>query len=578
MIRGALMKLNDFEQYVDDIIMERGRQYYQEKRTGIIENQQDHRYVVAVTGSDDYLVAVQLDEQETIVEVGCNCPYTGGPYCKHMVAALLALRKEEVHTVAAKKISSEKKTGTVLPVKTSLREQLKSSLSRQPKEKLINSLLDIAENDLTIADEIKAEFNSGSDEKEKWIGLMWRYIEEAKDDNGFISYRNCQRAVEGAYKVVARARRACDEQEYELAADLALCVMGEMTGMLQFADDSAGDVGTIIYEVQDVLVQITDTVPPGPKAEKCFLKILHEAGQRRYHDWSEWRIDLLHFCIAVITNPRQREQFEQYLKKISLKMEEKDQDAFSREYESEAIALLQYELIDKFDGKKAAVDFLYAHRNFSRFRELAIQEALAVQDYAKAEMLALEGEEHDHKLPGLIKKWKECRVEVYRLTKQLDKMREVSRELALSGEFTYYQKLKTMYDSAEWAQIYPGILVEFAKQSGYMDNKYTSAIIEEQEWEKLLEYVQKNPHRIVDFYRPLLANYPEQVYELFKEEILQDAARSSKRSHYKNVCSHLRLLVKIGGNRIAADLVKHLMFEYIRRPAFCEELKNVKVK
>jgi len=360
--------------------------------------------------------------------------------------------------------------------------------------------------------------------------------------------------------------------------DLALCVMCEMTGMLQFADDSAGDVSTVIYEVQDILVQITDTVPPGPKAEMCFLKILHEAGQRRYHDWSEWRMDLLHFCIAVIQNPRQREQFEQYLRKISLEMEEKDQDAFFREYESEAIALLQYELIDKFDGKKAALDFLYAHRKFSRFRELAIQEALAVQDYAKAEMLALEGEENDHKLPGLIKKWKEFRVKVYRLTMQLDKMREVGRELALSGDFTCYQKLKTMYDSAEWAQIYPGILLEFAKQSGYMDNNYTSAIIEEQEWEKLLEYVQKNPHRIVEFYRPLLTKYPEQVYELFKEEILQDAARSSKRSHYKNICSRLRLLVKIGGNRIAADLVKHLTFEYMRRPAFGEELKNVKVK
>jgi len=195
MNRGALMKLNDFEQYVDDVIMERGRQYYQEKRIGVIVKQQDNRYVVAVTGSDDYLVTVQLDEQETIIEAGCNCPYTGGPYCKHMVAAFLALRKEEAHTVAAKKVSAEKKAGTVLPVKTSLREQLKSGLSCQSKEKLINLLLDIAENDLTIADEIKAEISSGSDEKEKWIRLMRRYIEQAEDDDGFISYRNCQRVL-----------------------------------------------------------------------------------------------------------------------------------------------------------------------------------------------------------------------------------------------------------------------------------------------------------------------------------------------------------------------------------------------
>lgn len=64
------------------------------------------------------------------MEAECNCPYTGGPYCKHMVAVFLALRKEE----------------------------------------------------------IRAAFSSGSDEKEKWIRVMQRYIEQAEDEDGFINY------------------------------------------------------------------------------------------------------------------------------------------------------------------------------------------------------------------------------------------------------------------------------------------------------------------------------------------------------------------------------------------------------
>lgn len=46
----------------------------------------------------------------------------------------------------------------------------------------------------------------------------------------------------------------------------------------------------------------------------------------------------------------------------------------------------------------------------------------------------------------------------------------------------------------------------------------------------------------------------------------------------RHVCSYLRLLVKIGGNHIAADLIKQLMFEHMRKPAFREELQKVKVK
>jgi hypothetical protein len=157
-------------------------------------------------------------------------------------------------------------------------------------------------------------------------------------------------------------------------------------------------------------------------------------------------------------------------------------------------------------------------------------------------------------------------------------MRQVGRELALMGEFTYYQKLKKLYDSVEWAQIYPDILIQFAKEPRFVHTIYTSVIIEEQEWEKLLAYVQKYPHRILDFYRQLLTEYREPVYALFTGLILQEAVHSNKSSDYQNVCSHLRLLVKIGGNSIAADLVKQLMFEYVRRPAFREELQKVKVK
>ncbi|HWR07032.1 MAG TPA: hypothetical protein VN379_09185 [Sporomusa sp.] len=78
----------------------------------------------------------------------------------------------------------------------------------------------------------------------------------------------------------------------------------------------------------------------------------------------------------------------------------------------------------------------------------------------------------------------------------------------------------------------------------------------------------------MDFYRHLLADYREQVYEFFNGLVLREAAHSNKRSEYQRVCSHLRLLIKIGGGSIAADLVKHLMFEYCAGRLFAKNCRK----
>jgi len=563
------MKLNDFEQYVDEVIIARGRKYHQEKRVESLEKRPDDLYVAAVAGNDDYSVEVELDEQGVIVRAECNCPYTNGPYCKHMVAVFFALRQDDKENNTSKALKNTQKPTKALSVKKKPREQLISDLSSQSKEDLIHFLLNLAESDVIIAGQIRAEFGSSvSGEKEKWMQLLRSYIKKAQDRHGFIDYRSCRKVAEGAYKLVERAQTAVDEDDYQLAVDLALGVMGEIVDMLQFADDSAGDVGMIMNEVDQLLIMLTAAVQNGPESEACFVKILQEAGQVRYNGWPDLRISLLHHCAGLLDNDRQRQQLEAYLAKVC--------PADSRSYEAEEIALLQYAIIGNFDGREAAAEFLKEHRYFSRFRELAIQEAIAVKNYAGAEQLALEGQAQNKDLPGLVRKWQECLFEIYRQENHLDKMRQISRELALKGEFAYYKKLKALYEPTEWAQIYPDILTELAKRPGYMANTYTAAILEEREWDKLLAYVQKNPRQILDFYRQLLPEYSGQVYKLFEELILRDAAQSNQRSHYKNVCSNLRLLMKIGGSSMANDLIKHLSFEYMRRPAFREELQKLK--
>ncbi len=91
-----------------------------------------------------------------------------------------------------------------------------------------------------------------------------------------------------------------------------------------------------------------------------------------------------------------------------------------------------------------------------------------------------------------------------------------------------------------------------------------------------MEYVEETPMRIIDFYRCSIKDFREDVYRIFVRHISDVARLAANRRDYREVCAHLRLLVKIGGKKEASDLVESFRQIYKRRPAFQEELLSVK--
>lgn len=100
------MNIYNFEDYINETILDRGYQYY--IRGNIIEtyNRGENEYIFKVQGSDDYEVIVKLDDNGEILHSECDCPYDFGPICKHQVAAyykLLEIFKSRYRLECAKK-------------------------------------------------------------------------------------------------------------------------------------------------------------------------------------------------------------------------------------------------------------------------------------------------------------------------------------------------------------------------------------------------------------------------------------------------------------------------------------------
>jgi uncharacterized Zn finger protein len=85
------VKLTNFEQWIEDKILERGHAYFKKGKILNLTTSDDIHYKALVDGSEVYHVNVYLND-EVIVNAYCDCPYDLNEYCKHKAAVLYALR------------------------------------------------------------------------------------------------------------------------------------------------------------------------------------------------------------------------------------------------------------------------------------------------------------------------------------------------------------------------------------------------------------------------------------------------------------------------------------------------------
>ncbi len=79
--------LNRLRSVCTDAVLQRGKQYFLEGRVQILANT-EQGITAKVSGGSDYTVGVDLRDQ---VNAGCNCPYRGEGFCKHIVAVFIAI-------------------------------------------------------------------------------------------------------------------------------------------------------------------------------------------------------------------------------------------------------------------------------------------------------------------------------------------------------------------------------------------------------------------------------------------------------------------------------------------------------
>lgn len=563
------MKLNQIENIIEPIILERGEVYRENGHILSINEIKPRIYHAEVEGSELYDVEIQLNSRGEVIYTLCECPYDKGPICKHAAAVLLEIRDE---------FSSKEKVQSSPKNNSAPKKNIADQLSKLSKDELITLLVNFSNEIEEVEQALSLKFID-VDNKEglnQYKKIIRSSIKQSSDRHGFVAYRNVPSAITGAGKIMEKAEEALESGHYLRAVEISFCIMHEMGDLLQSCDDSDGYVGGLIEECLNV---VNSTAC---QFEYCSVKdrpvlfqlILKEVLHPSLEGWNEWQLSLMESAIYLITNVAEKDLWSKLIERL--------ESHERNNYFSEEAAKLRYQVIQKLEGDSQALMFLQDHLDITAFRKMAIETAIKNLQFDKALELAVQGEQKDVSkgYAGLVNQWKKYRYEIYELTHQVGHQLELAKEFALSGDYSYYLRLKELYSKDEWEAAYEGILDKLEMNSNRnwtTASLYTRVLVEEKETLRLLKYVHKHKQTLIDYYPHLIGEHAEEVFLLFTQVISEETAQSSNRNQYRRVCGIIRHLIKAGGGVHAKRIIEQLCLTYRNRPALMDEFQKIKL-
>jgi hypothetical protein len=405
------MKLLNFEGYIDDVILERGKNYFQHGHVEKISQASQNQFSVEVEGTESYTVEIFFNETGEIVNTFCDCPYDLGPYCKHQIAAFFALRNE---LDGRMKLPTAEKKPDIITIVSNLQ-----------KEELIDLILSFSKEYPEIEKKLLFKYSPAKDEISSSKKLIREYINKAKR-NRFIEWRDVGNALKGAEMTLEKSREKIEMGDTKTAVLLCLTVLSIVVDMLQYCDDSNGYVGEVINEslaiIDDAVFTNLSELTDSQKSE-IFDAIMKEALHKRYDGWEEWSRELLRTCIYFSRNKIIRNKIEKQLNKM---LESTRGDSWSSKYEVENIKILQLELMERNGEEEKARQFILDNIKYSSFREKEINRLMEKEKYVEAIQLCEQGEKTDKEYRGLIHKWKKYRFQAYEGLGDIPKQRDMA--------------------------------------------------------------------------------------------------------------------------------------------------------
>ncbi|HBS85704.1 MAG: hypothetical protein A2W91_13635 [Bacteroidetes bacterium GWF2_38_335] len=566
--------LNQFEKHIDENILHRGYQYFNQGKIAEHEEIDEGIHEFVIEGTEDYCVHLEI-EHDCLTDFNCDCPYDSGPVCKHVVAALYYLQQLNLENPAVQedqKKSSKKKGKKKMP-----KDQIDEILEKLPHDELKNFI----RKQSTINNKISQLFISSyvylivPDSKELYIKQIKAIFKSASDRHGYIDYKNAHFVGHAVYELVESAGKQVASGNYTTAINIACAVLEEMTKALNFADDSDGDIGSCI----DPSVEILFRIASGQASDEIKLMLFDyciNAFKKNLFDGWDWHYAMLELAVLLAMTNDQMKIIGSILDKLLKKG--------LYEWDFQTVQNIQLALIKKSDGEEKAIEFIEENSLNPEFRKILIEKAISEKNYDKAINLAESGIKNDEQSkPGLANNWLEYLLKVHQLTGNVDEIIKYARMLFIDSnreKSQFYSILKKYIPAEKWKDYIAQIIKDYTKEGKWTYNSFVYNIyIWEEDWKSLFELVKRNPslYNIELYEKYLINDYQPEIVEIYRSGIMDYVYKNLGRSHYKTACKYIKKVIIMGNIEKASEIVRKLKELYPQRRALIEELNKIKI-
>ncbi|QZE15760.1 SWIM zinc finger family protein [Halosquirtibacter laminarini] len=572
------MTIQDLINIIPPVILKRGEGYYHSGNILELNQGQDGTWYADVEGNNGtYKVEIKPDYDSQSADYYCDCPYDGA-ICKHVAAVALAI--------------NERKTMNIPSDNIELKEVSWEQLIKDAKLKdLRDFMLDYGENNHDFRHQIKLTFSEpvsvDNADNISYYESQINGIFENYEDGGFIDYRSGHKAMNDVSQFQIKA------DEYYLKGNLneAFCISAaiamEGISAIQYMDDSSGDCGGAICESFEVMENILYKNTPSRELRKRIFDWLHEQVQNSdYIDFGVGdSLESLFFNTAAFLG-----QLDLAYKFIDANIStlSKENDWSSkhslRRYLEQKVKMLESE-----DRQVEVENIIDSYLHLENFRQIRVDAALKANNLKKVEKLILDGIKIAQKenSSGVVHRWKDQLLELYKQQKQTLKYHNLARELFLenTSENKYFYIFKQTSDTKDWEKK-RDLLIDDLKnnKNGYYRStpihNLAWVYIEEQLINDLFELVRSsNSIDVVIYYTDQLKeNYSTQLLKYYTMAI-ENAARNTGRGVYVTLVHYFKNMAKLkGGLNAATTLRSSLLVQYKNRPAMREEFGKLNWK
>jgi hypothetical protein len=562
------MPLIEFERFIDESVLKRGRTYFKKGFVTQFEEITDGKHEAIVGGTEDYSVRLNLTDG-IISECLCDCPYDMGPIYKHIVAVCFCLRQGIPNL---KKID----TGTVrsrIPTKRkTIEDKVSELLEKITHNDLKQFTSEVVLRDRSLREMFLSSFAAHDAEESKVFYLRWvkAILRSASDKHGFIGWHTSGRVGKEVSRLLDSAQKQINGKNYVTAIYICTAVMEQMTKALQYADDSNGDIGGRIEFAFEILFN-TAAFPLPEEVRLHLIGYCFTAFDKKIYEGWDWHARSLQLASSLL---KTEEELQLLLARTT--------KAGRSDYEVEEAQSISYRALLKIRGEQEAEMYLEQHLANPELRKEAIEKALNKKQYEKARADALDGVELYRKdKPGLVQELYDWLLKVAQTQRDHGNIIKYARLLFIRDfrhEQDYYELMKQNVPMDKWTTFVEEIIKDIAtKTVGYAASQIANIYIREAWWDRLLTMVKNSPSlNALERYEPhLKKDHADELAILYADSVLKYVKENTGRQHYKTAARYLRRIKKLGSPQKASEIAATLRAEYPQRRALQEELDLV---